>query len=157
MMPFLLVKLKIVLSTRRNDHRTSNNPDNLPLPVAVHLKSHLFPFNSCWNICVLHNLGLILITSPTAILNSPINSFCPLDTVPVLTSAFNFPSLSSSTLLPVPTPGGSCSKLSRDAIFTVFTYIYSHLIDKDLYESRNLSIKFRVLLCLFMFFFRRPF
>ena len=45
------------LSTRMNDHRSSsNNPDNLSLQVAIHTKSHQLPFNSCWNVRVLHNL-----------------------------------------------------------------------------------------------------
>ena len=74
-------------STRMNDHRSSsNNPDNLSLQVAIHTKSHQLPFNSCWAVRLLHNLSLILITSPTTILNSPINWFCPLDTALVLTS-----------------------------------------------------------------------
>ena len=32
-----------------NGHRSSsNNLDNLPLPVAIHTKSHQLPINSCW-------------------------------------------------------------------------------------------------------------
>ena len=30
--------------------------DNLPIPVAIHTKSHQLPFDCCWNVCVLHNL-----------------------------------------------------------------------------------------------------
>ena len=52
----------------------------LPLLVAIYTKSHQLPFNSCWNVSV------ILITSPTVILNSPINLFCPLDIAQVLIS-----------------------------------------------------------------------
>ena len=40
-----------------NDHHSSsNNPDNLPLLVAIHTKSHHLPFNSCWNLHLLHNV-----------------------------------------------------------------------------------------------------
>ena len=39
-----------------NGHQSSNNPDNSPFPVATHTKSHQLPFNSCWDVCVLHNL-----------------------------------------------------------------------------------------------------
>ena len=45
----------------------------------------------------------------------------------------------------VPSPGGCHSKLSGVAIchlYCVFTYIYSFLMDKDLCESSNVSIKF---------------
>ena len=35
---------------------SSNNPNNLPLPVTIHTKSYQLPFNSCWNVHVLYNL-----------------------------------------------------------------------------------------------------
>ena len=35
---------------------SSNSPDNLPLPVTIHTKSHQLPFDSCWNVHVLYNL-----------------------------------------------------------------------------------------------------
>ena len=48
---FILTKNR--LSTRINSHpSSSNNPNNLPLPVGIHNRS----FNSCWNLHVLHNL-----------------------------------------------------------------------------------------------------
>ena len=79
--------------------------------------------NSCWNIFVLHNLLPILITSPCAILNSPINSFSPVGTAWVLTSdnfLLIFPSFLSSSC----SPGGSYQKLSCDAIFTVYSHTF---------------------------------
>ena len=46
------------LSNRMSGHwSSSNNSDKLPLPVAVHIKSHQLPFNSCWNVHVLYNLS----------------------------------------------------------------------------------------------------
>ena len=46
-----------MLSSRINGHRSSSNsPDDLPLPVAIHTRSHHLPFNSCWNVRVLHHL-----------------------------------------------------------------------------------------------------
>ena len=72
-----------------NDHwSSSNNRDNLSLLVAIHTKSQQFPFNSCWNVCVLNNLcpypntndithrhlklayQFVLSSRPTLILNS---------------------------------------------------------------------------------------
>jgi hypothetical protein len=34
---------------------SSNNSDNLPLPVTIYTKSYQLPFNSSWIVCVLHN------------------------------------------------------------------------------------------------------
>jgi hypothetical protein len=45
----------------------TNSPDELPFPVAIHIRSHHLPFNSCWNVRVLHNLPIILTISLTAI------------------------------------------------------------------------------------------
>ena len=43
---------------RTNGHHSSSyNPDNLPLLVAAHSKSHQHPFNSCWNVRILLNLS----------------------------------------------------------------------------------------------------
>jgi hypothetical protein len=84
---FYVGESKNSLSTRMNGHQSSsNNPYNLPLLVAIHTKSHQLPFNPCWNVHVLYNVPLALITSPAAILNVPINSFCILDTLLVLIS-----------------------------------------------------------------------
>ena len=71
-----------------------NSPDDLPLPIAIHTRSHQLPFNSYWNVRALLNLPpntnlitcpLILTLSPAAILNFHTNSFCPLDTARALT------------------------------------------------------------------------
>ena len=54
---FYMGETKNSLSTRMNGHRSSSNsPDDLPLPVPIHTRSHQLPFNSCWNVRVLHNL-----------------------------------------------------------------------------------------------------
>ena len=37
-------------------YSSSNSPEDLPLPVAIHTRSHHLPFNSCWNVRVPHNL-----------------------------------------------------------------------------------------------------
>ena len=83
-----------------NGHRSSSNsPDDLPLPVAIHTRSHQFPFDSCWNVCVLHHLPQNTNLIPATILNLPTNSFCLLDTALVLISDnffFKFPSIHSS-------------------------------------------------------------
>ena len=49
-----------------------------------------------------------------------------------------------SSLLPVPCPCGSYSKLSRAAIFTVCWHTFILLIEKDLPECRNGSVKLGV-------------
>ena len=109
-----------------NHRSSSNNPDNLPLPVAIHTKSHKLPFNSCWKVYVLHNLPLILITSSSTILNLPIILFCPLDTALVLTSDdFHLIFLPSPPLLPpscLLTPLVAFFKNSHDSIFTVCSH-----------------------------------
>ena len=79
---------------------------------------------------------LILITSPTAILNSPINSFCPLDTALVLTSD-DFRSIfllshHSSPFLSCILSDGSFPKLSPVAVFTVCLHTFTR---------QNISIK----------------
>ena len=103
----------------------------------------------------------MLITCSAVILKSPLNSFYPLYTALVLTSSnlhsippSHPPFLISSCFFPC----RFYSKLPHGAIFTVFTYIYSLLIEKDLCEYRNLSVKFPyVVLCFFFCdFIRRP-
>ena len=48
-----------VFSFKIIGHRFSpHNSDNLPLLVAIHTQSRQLPFNSCWNVLVLHNLPL---------------------------------------------------------------------------------------------------
>jgi hypothetical protein len=54
---FYVDETKNSLSTKMNGHRSStNSPDDLLLPVAIHTRSHHLPFNSCWNVRVFHNL-----------------------------------------------------------------------------------------------------
>ena len=92
----------------------------------------------------------ILITSSTAILNSPINSFC-LDTALVLTSD-NFhsicppspPILSSSYTAP---PGGCYPKLSHGAIFTVYSHTFT------LFWLRRISVivkMYQLIFCVYV-------
>jgi hypothetical protein len=114
---------------RMNDHRFSyNNPDNLSVPVAIYTKFQKFPFNSSWNVRVLHNVPLILIISPANILNSPINSICPLVTALLIISInvslhpLYFP------LLPFPPSIGSYSKLH---VAASLLFIYIHLFSSD--------------------------
>ena len=85
---------------------------------------------------------VILITSPTTILNWPINLFCPLETALVLTSD-NF-HLIFPPLLPLPVlhPLWWHSSESFTCLYSVFTYNYSFLIKKDFYDRRDSSIRF---------------
>ena len=89
---------------------------------------------------------LILITSPAAILNSPINSFCPLDTALVLTSN-DFHSIFPPSLPLFPFPVShpfwwhSSESITRHGLYHVFTYIYSLLIEKDICDCQNVSVK----------------
>ena len=119
------------------------NPDNLRLPVTIYTKSQQLPFNFCWNISVLHNLPLISIILPATMLNSPINSFCPLDTALVITSD-DFHSISPSTL-PLPVLHllwwHFFKTLTWHSLDYVFTYIYSLLTEKDTCDRWNISFK----------------
>ena len=74
------------LSTRMNGHHSSNSPDNLPLLVTTHTRSHKLPFDSYWNVRAVHRYPQYQLTLPTAILNFSINSFYPPDKAQVLTS-----------------------------------------------------------------------
>ena len=47
---------KLLFYFLNSHHSSSNSPDNLPLPISICTKSHQLPFNSCWNVYVLHNL-----------------------------------------------------------------------------------------------------
>ena len=79
---------------------------------------------------------LILITSPTAILNLPFNSFCYLDTDLALTSD----DLHSISLHPLHFPFPVShplwwhfyKTLTWRCLYHAFTYIYSPLIEKDI-------------------------
>ena len=105
---------------------------------------------------------LILNTSPAAILHSPINSFCSLGTALVLTSD-NLLSFSPPSPLLVPhSPWWLLPEtVMWRHLYCVFTYIYSLLIEKDIYNCRNVSVKLPcVYLCLSfgdLFFFRQEF
>ena len=131
--------------TKMNDHQSSSN---LPLPVAIHTRSHQLSFDSCWNVRVLQNLPLILITSPTTILNLPINSFCPLDTALVLTSDNSLLNFPPSLPLSQP-PGGIFQKLSCDAIFVMCLHTFTLFwLRKTSVTIKIFWISFRVCVCL---------
>ena len=147
-----------------NGHRfSSNSLDDLPLLVAIHTKSHKLPYNSCWNVRILQNLPpntnhitcpLILITSPAAILNLPINLSYSVDTALVLTTDnfhLIFPPTPHPSLLPVlQPPGGTFQNHSHGRNFDcTFTYIYSFLIKKGICDRRNIS-SFHVFVCTFV-------
>ena len=87
---------------------------------------------------------LILITSPAAILNLPINLSCLLDTTLVLTSDnlhLIFPPAPHPSLLPVSQPSDSTFQNHSHGHhhYHVFTYIYSFLIKKGIGDRRNIS------------------
>jgi hypothetical protein len=83
----------------------------------------------------------ILITSPTAILNTPINSLCPLDPALVLTSD-DFQAIFPPTL-PVSHPlwWHSFESITWCHLYHMITYIYSLLIEKDICDCQNVPIK----------------
>ena len=120
-----------------NGHQSSNNPDNLPHLVTIDTKTHQLPFNSCWNVHILHNLPLILITSPAAIMNLPINFICPLDITLVLTTILSTPPLFLSRTQ----PSGSYTNLSCGTIFTLCSHTFTLLNEKDNCDCRNISVK----------------
>ena len=90
------------------------------------------------------NCPLILIPSPTAILNLSINSFCPLDTALVLTSD-NF--LQSLPFLQP--PGGTFQKLSSDAILVVCSHTFTFWLRKKSVTVKIFQICFCVFACVF--------
>ena len=130
------------LSIRVNGHRfILQQFRQFTLPVLNHTKSHQPHFNSHRNVHVLLTYHPILITSIAAILNSPINSLCPLDTALVLTSDnFNFISPPSVPirLSSCPFSGVSYSRMSHGAICTVYPRTFI-LFDR---ECRNVSFSF---------------
>jgi hypothetical protein len=87
--------------------------------------------NSCWNVHVLYKLPSIPITSPTAILNLPVNSFF-LDTALILTS--DNKSLSSLPSLLRLALTWNCHVALP---LRVFIYIHFLLTDKDLCECQK--------------------
>ena len=130
-----------------NGHRSSsNNSDNLPLSVTIHTKSHQLLFG-----IYMYSITcpLILITLPAAILNLPINFFCPQDTALVLTSDnlhLIFPLTPHPSPLPVSQPpDDTFQKHPHEAIFTVFSHTFT------LFWSRMASVIaeiFQVSVCL---------
>ena len=148
-----------------NGHRSSsNNPDNFtPYGRNPHQISPT-PFWFLLECTCIHNLSPpILITSPATVFNLPINSFCPLDIALVLTSDdihWIFPPSPPLLLSCGSFSSGSYSKISSGAIFTPRSQILSRLIDKDLSESQNSSVKFPRALSAFHLetsFFRQDF
>ena len=85
----------------------------------------------------------ILITSPTAILNPHINLFCPLDTDLVLISDdfHSIPSITPSS--------GNFLNVTWHCLYGVFKCIYSFLIEKEICDRWNISIKLPYVLCAF--------
>ena len=82
---------KLNLSTRMNGHRSSSNsPDDLPLPVAIHTRFHHLPFNSFGMYGCSITCPLTLTKSLAAILNFLTNLFYLLDSFLALISD-NFP------------------------------------------------------------------
>ena len=89
-------------------------------------------------------------TSSAAILNSPIDLFCPLDTALVLTSD------DTHSIFPIPStpplflflPGGFYSKLSCDAIFTVCLHTFMLLwLRKTSISVETYQLSFHVFIC----------
>ena len=119
-------------------------------------------------VCVLHNLPpnttyvfsitcpLILLISPAAILNLPINLFWPLDTT--LAFPFNFPSIPSSFLQPRLV---ALFINSHGAIFIVCSHTFTLFWLRKTYVIVEIyQISFRVFVCAFPlkispFFFHR--
>ena len=125
-------------------HRpSSNSPYNLPLPVAIHIKSHRLPFDSCWNIHVLHNLH----RNTNDITRHHLKlaySFCPLDIALALNSdnlLLNFP---PSLPLSQP-PGGIFQRLCSDVIFAVCSHTFTLFwLRKTSVTIKIFQISFRV-------------
>ena len=95
------IDIKNSLSTKMNDQpSSSNNPEHLPFPVAINVRFHHLPFNSCWNVCVLHtflNTNHIFHSHPTRMTNPP-----PLTIPSIYSFQLQFtPNLTKSLLIPV--------------------------------------------------------
>ena len=115
-----------------DDTKITNFINSLLIPAGMCLYSITYP--------------LILIKSPATILNSPINLFCCLETALVLTSD-DFFSIFPPTPLPVSHPPWwhLSETVMWHCLYHVFTYIYSLLIEKDICDCQNISVK---LLCI---------
>ena len=95
---------------------------------------------------------LILITSPVAILNSPINLFCPLDTVLVLTPHdvhSIFPTTPPSLIVLYPLWWYFYKTLTWCCLYCVLTYTYSLLSEKDIVIIKMFQLSFRVFVSAF--------
>ena len=124
---------------RMNYHRSSsNNPENLPLPVVIHTKSHQLSFNSCWNVRALHNLPYNTNHITRRHLELSYQFILSSRQHPWYYPSDNFHSIfpESPTLLPsfCSFPTGSYSKLSLGASFTVCSHRL-HLFSSDLERS----------------------
>jgi hypothetical protein len=115
------------------------NLNSLLIPIGIYVYSITYP--------------LIGITSPTTILNSPINSFYPLDTALVLISD-NFHSI----FLPYPPlllsscffPGVSYLKLSDGTLFTVCSHTFILFrLRKTSAHVESYQLSFRLIICAF--------
>ena len=114
-------------------------PLTIPL-VTTDTSSHKLPSNSCWNVCVLHKLPPIPITSPTIILNLPIKSFNPPNTVLALiqiTTPILFSSITSFLSVP-----SLLETVMWHHLYSVFTYIHPLQTDKDLHELELIYLYF---------------
>ena len=143
-------KTKNILLTRMNGHRSSsNNPDNLTLPITIHTKQ--FPFIICWNICVLHNLppnNNHITCCHLKLVYQFVLSFRHSTGVNFRWFLFNFPSI-SSPFLSCTHSGSTLPNLSNGAIFTVCSHTFTLLIEKDICDHQNISVKLScVYLCL---------
>ena len=136
------------LSTRMNGHRSSlNNPDNLPLLVAIQTKSHQLHFNSCWNVHVLRNLPpntnhitchhheltyqFVLSSRHTVLVLNSDDFHSILSPSP--------PFLPSSCLAPL--WWNFSETFTWCCLYRVFTYIYSLLIEKNICDHQNILAK----------------
>ena len=105
------------------------NSNNLPLSVAIYTKCTNFLSIPVGMYVYSRTCPLILITSPTTILNLPINFSCPLDAALVLTSDnlhLTFPPTHHPSPFPVlQPPGVTFQGYPRDAIFTVCSHTFT--------------------------------
>ena len=116
-----------------NSHQSSNNPDNLPLPVTIHTKSQQLPFNSYWNVRVVHNLPpntSHITCRHFELAYQFVLSIRHSHGINLRLFPFNFPSIPPPFLSPNPL-GGTFKKLSRGSVFIVCSHTFT------LFWSRN--------------------
>jgi hypothetical protein len=116
-------------------YRSSSNNPNLPLPVAIHTKSHKLLSISFGMYMYSRTCPLIPITSPNVILNLPINSSCSQDTALVLISDNLHLIFPPTPPLPVSQPPGSTYK--KHSHVTIFTACSNTFL---LFWSRKASV-----------------